>query len=38
MGDGSENNPYQNIRTALEKIPDGAILKVRGRVLYTEIQ
>ena len=38
MGDGSEKNPYQNIRTALEKIPDGAILKVRGRVLYTEIQ
>ena len=38
MGDGSEKNPYQNIRTALEKIPDGAILKIKGRVLYTEIQ
>ena len=35
-GDGTKDKPYQNIRTALEKIQDGGTLKLRGNVLYTK--
>src|SRR5437868_2220563 len=35
-GDGTKENPYQNIRTALENIKDGEVLKLVGNVKYTE--
>ena len=36
VGDGSANKPYQNIRTALEKIQNGDTLKIKGTVQYTK--
>ena len=33
-GSGTKNSPYQNIRTALEKIQDGGTIKLVGDVLY----
>ena len=36
VGDGSANNPYQNIRTALSKINDGDTLKIKGTVQYSK--
>ena len=34
-GNGTINNPYENIRTALKNIKDGQILKLIGTVSYT---
>ncbi len=31
-GNGSKENPYQNVRTALENIKDGGTLKLVGSV------
>ena len=36
IGDGSIDKPYQNIRTALEKIQNGDTLKIKGTVQYTK--
>ena len=37
-GDGSENSPYKNIRTALRDIEDGETLKLIGNVSYTKYE
>ena len=34
-GNGSKENPYQNVRTALENIANGGTLKLVGSVTYT---
>ena len=34
-GDGTQNKPYQNVRTALENIANGGTLKLVGSVTYT---
>ncbi len=36
LGDGSKENPYKNIRTALENIKDGQTLVLVGKVVYTD--
>ncbi|CEN79968.1 S-layer homology domain-containing protein [Paraclostridium sordellii] len=36
LGDGTKQNPYQNIRTALNNISDGGTLKLLGMVKYTK--
>ena len=38
VGNGTVNNPYQNIRTALKNIKDGQILKLVGTVSYTKYE
>ena len=35
-GNGTKENPYQNIRTALEQVEDGGIIKLVGQVLYSK--
>ena len=35
-GDGSADNPYKNIRTALNNIEEGGVLKIVGLVQYTK--
>ena len=35
-GDGTQQSPYQNIRTALNDISDGGTLKLLGTVQYTK--
>lgn len=35
VGDGSKENPYQNVCTALDNISDGGTLKLVGSVSYT---
>ena len=35
FGDGSKENPYKNIRTALENIESGQTLVLVGKVVYT---
>ena len=37
-GNGTINNPYENIRTALKNIKDGQILKLIGTVSYTNYE
>lgn len=37
-GNGSLNNPYENIRTALENVKDGGTIKLIGTVLYTKYE
>ena len=37
-GDGSIDNPYTNIRTALKNIQDGETLMLIGRVMYTKYE
>lgn len=37
-GNGTEKSPYQNIRTALDNIPDGGTLKLLGTVKYTKYE
>ena len=34
-GDGSQQNPYENINTALDKVKDGGTIKILGTVYYT---
>ena len=36
LGDGTRENPYQNIRTALSRIKEGQTLKLMGQVIYTK--
>ncbi|CEQ18317.1 S-layer homology domain-containing protein [Paraclostridium sordellii] len=36
LGDGTQQSPYQNIRTALNNISDGGTLKLLGTVKYTK--
>ncbi len=38
LGDGTQQNPYRNIRTALKNIQDGGILKIVGSVSYTKYE
>ena len=38
VGNGTEKYPYQNIRTALEKIEDGGVLKIKGIVSYNHYE
>lgn len=38
LGDGTRQNPYRNIRTALKNIQDGGILKIVGSVSYTKYE
>lgn len=38
LGNGTVNNPYQNIRTALKNIKNGQILKLVGTVSYTKYE
>ena len=38
LGNGTANNPYQNIRTALKNIKNGQILKLVGTVSYTKYE
>lgn len=35
-GDGSQQNPYANINTALDKVKDGGTIKILGTVYYTK--
>ena len=37
-GDGTQDKPYQNVRTALENISDGGTLKLVGSVSYTKYE
>ena len=38
LGNGTANNPYQNIRTALKNIKNGQTLKLVGTVSYTKYE
>lgn len=38
LGNGTVNNPYQNIRTALKNIKNGQTLKLVGTVSYTKYE
>ena len=38
IGNGTVNNPYQNIRTALKNIKNGQTLKLVGTVSYTKYE
>lgn len=38
LGNGTVNNPYQNIRTALKNIKNGQTLKLVGPVSYTKYE
>ena len=35
-GDGTKERPYQNIRTALEQVADGGVIKLIGTVQYNK--
>ncbi len=37
-GNGTKENPYQNIRTALKEVSDGGVIKLKGRVSYTKYE
>ena len=38
IGDGSKDNPYQNIRRALQEVEDGGTIKILGWVSYTHYE